>query len=1085
MRPYSSSTPPRVARSLSRPRLIESLVRQGKRNVLLSAPSGYGKSVLAAQLASRCTRIRWLDACGAAFESTSVCTALAELVAEEIGFVPDGEMGAEQLWSELQRTATTAYRTLLDGHCLVVDDVALSETLPEQVLAILRWVTDCGCLVVFTTQAEVHSFGYATRFATMGDSELCLTADEARAFSALVDGSEGDHRGGDEVWSACGGHPGLFALCLDAGVRSGAPYRLEPPRRDELDRWLERALCRLEHASLRTVFSLMIQIGKGDSVQLSEMLSRDVGVEIVRLNATFPFIRARAISGPCTGKRITFEISDVFRAKILPLVDSSCSHEAWELRKRVVNHLVDHQDYRVAWRLVSAHSQPDELMSFLETCGECLLVEDVCAEIAEQLHGYRLTEVMKRPKILLLWAQALRETGHFEEALAKARAVHVLAVHSRDQIVLLRAQAVVVNTLRLLNRWSEAAETAVTMRVDSETGGAPAVGEAMLAAGKLLICTGRYAEATRVLQEIYVDGHRDSLVALEVRLLRAMLPALAEGDFVKSSQMLGLCATEHNTGPQVDACSGNLAAGLLEIGRLARCSSLLREVLRSESEVNLIHYLPVFGSLQFATGQETEGLKSVREGIAKALERSAEAEAAQNRVYESMLLRAAGRKEDSLTSAERAYERLCVQDFFHFRRLAELEIAASLLSLGDSTAARAWAEAAAGDGFGENLHHEYRSVMVLALCDLQEGDREAGVRRLAAQAKHLRTGNSNFQAAMYIRAFPQLLGLMAEGSRVASIPTHLLAMVPDKLAETALRDCQSHLIADEWTTLGSRLLGEEPFRSFVERRGKPMCRVRMFGGLEVSVGDRAITDRDWKKRKARMLFAMLVARQGNEIAREQVFDSLWPDMPADRAKNNFYVAWSAMKTAIMGESGTSGSCPYVDNSGGRCRIVTSSILCDIDEFESRILSARAAETAGEFATMVSELEKVALMYHGDLMAGDPYEDWIAPLRDRYRREFVDAMVSLSQVLLTLDDPCRAIIYIRRAIEIDPREDLFQIALRCHIAAGQRNAAVEAFVNCKTQLADELGLDPSNETMTLYQRILVMEDRPRIDDYGLW
>jgi DNA-binding SARP family transcriptional activator len=1074
-----------LARSLSRPRLLELLAYQGKRNLLLSAPSGYGKSVLAAQLASQCTQIRWLDVCGAALESTMVCSALVDVAGEAMGLASAGDMGVEQLWSELQKMSDTASRTLLDGHCLVIDDVALAETFPEPVLAILRWVTDCGCLVIFTTQDEVHGFDYAARFVTLGTSELCLTADEARAFAVLVDKSECDMRGGDEIWSACGGHPGLFALCLDAGVRSGALNHVGPPRRDGLDRWLERALCRLENVSLRTVFSLMIQIGNGDSVLLSELLLRDVGLEIVRLNSQFPFIRARAISGPCAGKRITFEISDVFRAKLLPLVDAACSQEACELRERVVNHLVDNQDYRHAWRLASAHAAPDELMSFLETYGECLLIEDVCAEIAEQLHGYRLTEVMKRPKILLLWAQALRETGHFEEALAKARAVHVLAVHSRDQIVLLRAQAVVVNTLRLLNRWAEAAEIAVTMHANPDTGGVPAAGEAMLAAGKLLISTGRYSEATRVLQEIDLGGHQDSLVALEVRLLKAMLPALAEGDFANSCQMLGLCSSRHRGGPQVDACRGNLAAGLLEIGRLARCSSLLKEVLRSESEVNLIHYLPVLGSLQFATGQESEGLKSVKEGIAKALERSAEAEAAQNRVFESMLLRAAGRKEDSLTSAERAYERLCVQDFFHFRRLAELEIAASLLSLGDSTAARAWAEAATGDGFGENQHHEYRSVMVLALCDLQEGDREAAVRRLAVQAKHLRTGNSNFQAAMYIRAFPQLLGLMAEGSRVASIPTHLLAMVPDKLAETALRDCQSHLIADEWTTLGGRLLGEEPFQSFVDRRGKPMCRVRMFGGLEVSVGDRTITDRDWKKRKARMLFAMLVSRQGNEIAREQVFDSLWPDLPADRAKNNFYVAWSAMKTAIMGESGTSGACPYVDNSGGRCRINTSSILSDIDEFESRVLSARAAETAGDFATMVNELEKVALMYHGDLMAGDPYEDWIAPLRDRYRREFVDAMVSLSQVLLTLDDPCRAIIYIRRAIEIDPREDLFQIALRCHIAAGQRNAAVEAFVNCKAQLADELGLDPSNETMTLYQRILVMEDRPRIDDYGLW
>ena len=37
------------------------------------------------------------------------------------------------------------------------------------------------------------------------------------------------------------------------------------------------------------------------------------------------------------------------------------------------------------------------------------------------------------------------------------------------------------------------------------------------------------------------------------------------------------------------------------------------------------------------------------------------------------------------------------------------------------------------------------------------------------------------------------------------------------------------------------------------------CRVRVFGGFEVTTPHGQIAERDWRKRKARLLFAMLVA----------------------------------------------------------------------------------------------------------------------------------------------------------------------------------------------------------------------------------
>jgi hypothetical protein len=64
-----------------------------------------------------------------------------------------------------------------------------------------------------------------------------------------------------------------------------------------------------------------------------------------------------------------------------------------------------------------------------------------------------------------------------------------------------------------------------------------------------------------------------------------------------------------------------------------------------------------------------------------------EVEAAQNRVFEAMLFVRPARLTRSLVSAEHAYERLCIQDYMDFRRLAALEVASSMLALGDVAAA--------------------------------------------------------------------------------------------------------------------------------------------------------------------------------------------------------------------------------------------------------------------------------------------------------------------------------------------------------------------------------------------------------------
>src|SRR5215207_5737669 len=63
-------------------------------------------------------------------------------------------------------------------------------------------------------------------------------------------------------------------------------------------------------------------------------------------------------------------------------------------------------------------------------------------------------------------------------------------------------------------------------------------------------------------------------------------------------------------------------------------------------------------------------------------------------------------------------------------------------------------------------------------------------------------------------------------------------------------------------------------------------RVWLLGGFRVSVGIRTIEENEWRLRKAANLVKLLALAAGNRLHREQVMDTLWPELGISSASNN-------------------------------------------------------------------------------------------------------------------------------------------------------------------------------------------------------
>jgi len=1077
---------PDFGSAIVRDRIVRLIRAGGTRPCLVFGSSGAGKSVAAAQYAcSQTGRTVWIDASGSSADADQVVRAILRALDR-----------MPQSIEPFQDAATPCNVDLTDAVCrhiassggggilVVVDDLGFPKHAAElhglSVLA--RALRRMSSQLLITTRFESEWPADALcDFTLIGPDSLRLTP--AEAFLLLSSSREDpDQSEADELRTACSGHLAFFNLLTsqstlgESGNGSG--------RTPSLDAWLERIVVTQLSIAEQSALVAATLLRSGTTRDLVAMGIGSAANRLERIAGALPLLTMKHTAGG----EVSFRVHD--------LVDGFCQdHFNGQLdatdegiHNTAVRLLTCRGDLARASEILIRGVSEERIGDWLLAHGEAMLAIGLYLQLRRAIEAMPVALLMGKPRLLLLWADLCCETGELEDALAKARAAKGLAEHSGDIPTALRSVASAAFFLRRLGRLDEADQMAqVLLSRPQRAETTSYLAEAHFCIGHNRMVRGDVAGAKRPLEEalrILDAGPVDGRVRAAVNQALALVPALADGDFASTARHLSPMIDEesHLLSARL-IIKGNVAICLSEMGRLDRCEVLVRGVLTA-AEANGLHslvgaFLPALGCIRAAQGETATGTDLLRAAVAESYSAGDQTGADQSRVYLAVVLRAAGHFDESLCEAERAFERLSVADSMNFRRLAALEVAASLLALGDLAAARSWVGTVIDEGFSGNLYHSLRADMILAEADRLDGRGEDAVARLRAHADYVISENPNWQIAMYCRAFPALIGLFALAVGVERLPSHLLRMILPEHAERCLGATHALLDSSMWRQLGVRLLGEEEFAGYVHRDGLPLCHVRLFGGLDINVGGRNVRERDWKKRKARLLFAMLVIRRGQDVARDQLFEHLWPEMEEERAKNNLYVVWSAMKSVLMGAGGHSGKCPYVESVGGVCRSVRETVRTDVDDFQTAIAAARDAGAANNRVDALRAYERIADLYRGDLLPGDCYDDWFANLREHYRSEFVDAMLRGTQLLMDADDPGNALIFARRAIQCDPfREDLYQAALRCQIAAGQRSSAIDTYLQCRDKLADELGLDPSVETRALYDDILAMEDRPR-------
>jgi two-component SAPR family response regulator len=153
------------------------------------------------------------------------------------------------------------------------------------------------------------------------------------------------------------------------------------------------------------------------------------------------------------------------------------------------------------------------------------------------------------------------------------------------------------------------------------------------------------------------------------------------------------------------------------------------------------------------------------------------------------------------------------------------------------------------------------------------------------------------------------------------------------------------------------------------------------------------------------------------------------------------------------------------------------VWVDSDAFASLVAAGWGFLRIGKWRDAQARFEDARSLYRGDYFEDEPYADWCAVERERLREIYLELLAGMAKchaedgLFLEASQVCRL------ALQNDPcRESFLRALLESLIALGRPDWAEAQFTSWRRSLEEEYGLQPTDETLRAYRRLVA--DRSR-------
>lgn len=233
-------------------------------------------------------------------------------------------------------------------------------------------------------------------------------------------------------------------------------------------------------------------------------------------------------------------------------------------------------------------------------------------------------------------------------------------------------------------------------------------------------------------------------------------------------------------------------------------------------------------------------------------------------------------------------------------------------------------------------------------------------------------------------------------------------------------------------------------------------RCHLFGTLQIDVDQYTIP----LAPQPAALCAFLILNRQRRITREEIQAAFWPDALPARAQERL------RRTLYLLRQATQPHPHLIAAEGNELAIAPgASLWVDYEDFERALMSAYRETPPDRRA-----LEQAVALYTDDLLK-DIYADWALMEREHANQRFLAALRDLIGACEHETDWAAVTRHAHTMLAYDPLQEAAHRALmRAYAATGDRSAATRQYQQCVKLLEDELGVDPLEDTVQLYQDI---------------
>ncbi len=250
--------------------------------------------------------------------------------------------------------------------------------------------------------------------------------------------------------------------------------------------------------------------------------------------------------------------------------------------------------------------------------------------------------------------------------------------------------------------------------------------------------------------------------------------------------------------------------------------------------------------------------------------------------------------------------------------------------------------------------------------------------------------------------------------------------------------------------------------------------ISMLGPLTVTRDGAPL--RPFKYNKARALLAYLAVENGRAHPRAELCALLWPELTEYAARRNLTQVLTSLRDMLADGEGANWLVTDVESVR-----LNEDLQLDVDvgRFDQLLSDSerhvhRSWQTCGACA---ERLDEAMALYRGDFLSqvsvadSAPFEEWAVLWRERLRQRAFSALERLAGRAEWLADHRAAAAYAGRMVDLDNlREASHRERMRLLALDGQWAAAEAQFEQVRRYLANELDVEPAEETTDLFERI---------------